>query len=98
MFFNFKTELEFLKNLRGYPPSRNGVIVPARQATQAVGIHSLESIPGLRKRLKIRAPVVGGESLPAGQPADPAGPGLLQHVSRTVQVIHVRAASATSNP
>jgi hypothetical protein len=31
------------------------VIVPARQATQAGGIHSLESIPGLHKRLKIRA-------------------------------------------
>jgi hypothetical protein len=31
------------------------VIVPARQATKAGGIHSLESIPGLHKRLKIRA-------------------------------------------
>jgi hypothetical protein len=41
-------------------------------------------------------PVPGGESLPASQPADPAGPGLLQHVSRTVQVIHVRAALPTS--
>jgi hypothetical protein len=33
------------------------VIVPARQATQAGGIHSLESILGLHKRLKIRARV-----------------------------------------
>jgi hypothetical protein len=33
----------------------NRVIVPVRQATQAGGIHSLESIPGLHKRLKIRA-------------------------------------------
>jgi hypothetical protein len=31
------------------------IIVPARQATYAGGIHSLESIPGLHKRLKIRA-------------------------------------------
>ncbi len=30
-------------------------MVPARQATQPGGIHSLESIPGLQKRLKIRA-------------------------------------------
>ncbi len=34
-------------------PSRNRVIVPACQATWAGGIHSLESIPGLHKRLKI---------------------------------------------
>ncbi len=34
---------------------RNRVIVPARQATQAGGIHSFESILGLHKRLKIRA-------------------------------------------
>jgi hypothetical protein len=32
-----------------------GVIVPACQATKAGGIYSLESIPGLHKRLKIRA-------------------------------------------
>ncbi len=32
----------------------NRVNVPARQATEAGGIHSLESIPGLHKRLKIR--------------------------------------------
>jgi hypothetical protein len=32
----------------------NRVIVPARQATLAGGIHSLESIPGFHKRLKIR--------------------------------------------
>ncbi len=31
------------------------VIVQTRQATYAGGIHSLESIPGLHKRLKIRA-------------------------------------------
>jgi hypothetical protein len=31
------------------------VIVPARQATYAGGIHSLESFPGLHKRLQIRA-------------------------------------------
>ncbi len=31
------------------------VIVPARQATWAGGIHSLESIPWLHERLKIRA-------------------------------------------
>jgi hypothetical protein len=31
----------------------NRVIVPARQATQAGGIDSLESIPGLHKRLQI---------------------------------------------
>jgi hypothetical protein len=30
-------------------------IVPARKATQAGGIHSLESIPGLHKRIKMRA-------------------------------------------
>ena len=35
--------------------SRNSVVVPARQATQAGGIDSLESIPGLLKSLKIRA-------------------------------------------
>ncbi len=35
--------------------ARNRVIVPARQATQAGGIHSLESILGLHKRLKILA-------------------------------------------
>jgi hypothetical protein len=31
------------------------VIVPARQATQAGGIHPLQSIHGLHKRLKILA-------------------------------------------
>jgi len=43
--------LEFLNNL----PSRNRVIVPARQATQPGGIGSLESILGLLKSLKIWA-------------------------------------------
>jgi hypothetical protein len=33
----------------------NRFIVPARQATEAGGIHSLESIPGIHKCLKIRA-------------------------------------------
>jgi hypothetical protein len=33
----------------------NSVTLPARQATYAGGTHSLESIPGLHKRLKIRA-------------------------------------------
>ncbi len=45
----------FLRVYGGSEPWRNRVIVPARQATQAGGIHSLESIPGLHKRLKIRA-------------------------------------------
>ncbi len=31
-----------------------GVVVPAHQATLAGGIHSLETIPGLLKRLQIR--------------------------------------------
>ncbi len=35
--------------------ARKRVIVPARQATYAGGIHSLESIPGPHTRLKIRA-------------------------------------------
>ncbi len=39
----------------GYERSRNRVVVPARQATQPVGIGSLESILGLLKNLKIRA-------------------------------------------
>ncbi len=34
---------------------RNRVVVPARQATQAGGIDTLESIPGLHKSLKIPA-------------------------------------------
>ena len=34
-------------------PNRNRVVVPACQATQAVGIDSLESIPGPLKCLKI---------------------------------------------
>jgi hypothetical protein len=36
-------------------PSRNRVVVPARQATQPGGIGSLETILGLLKSLKIRA-------------------------------------------
>jgi hypothetical protein len=38
---------------------RNRVIVPARHATWAGGIHSLESIPGPHKHLKIRAQLWG---------------------------------------
>jgi hypothetical protein len=61
------TELEFLNNLWGLGTyrnsrnrnSRNRVIVPARPATYSGGIHSLESIPGLHKRLKIRAQFSG---------------------------------------
>jgi hypothetical protein len=49
------TELELLNSLWGLETGRNRVIVPARQATKASGIHSLESILGLHKRLKIRA-------------------------------------------
>ncbi len=49
-----KTVLEFLNNLRRLRTSRNTVIVPGRQATQAGGIDSLESIPSLFKSFKIR--------------------------------------------
>ena len=38
--------------------ARNRVIVLARQATKTGGIDPLESIPGLHKRLKIRAQVI----------------------------------------
>ncbi len=52
----YRTVLEFLNNLcGGYAPSRNRVVVPARQATQPGGIGSLESILGLLQSLKIRA-------------------------------------------
>ncbi len=52
----FNPELEFLTSLWGLATEEEyRVIVPARQATEAGGIHSLESIPGLHKRLKIRA-------------------------------------------
>ncbi len=47
--------LEFLTIFGGGKPSRNRVVVPARQATQPGGIGSLESILGLLKNLKIRA-------------------------------------------
>ncbi len=47
--------LEFLNNLGGQEPSRNKVVVLARQATQSGGIGSLESIIGILKSLKIRA-------------------------------------------
>ncbi len=42
----------------GLLPSRNRVVVPARQATQPGGIGSLESILGLLKSLKIRAQII----------------------------------------
>ncbi len=50
--------LEFLNNLWELgteEPSRNKLIIPARQATYAGGIDSLESILGFIKSLKIRA-------------------------------------------
>ncbi len=53
-----RPELEFLNNLWGPGTEQDRVIVPARQATQAGGIHSLESIPGLHLCLKIRAQVL----------------------------------------
>jgi hypothetical protein len=37
----------------GKEPSSNRVVVPARQATQAGGLDTLESIPGFFKSLKI---------------------------------------------
>jgi hypothetical protein len=44
-----------------FPPLRTGTIilyvVPARQETWASGIDSSESIPGLHKRLQIRAQI-----------------------------------------
>jgi hypothetical protein len=49
------TVVEFLNNLWGLgEPSRNRVVVPARQATQPGGIGSLGLILGLLKSLKIR--------------------------------------------
>jgi hypothetical protein len=41
--------------------SRNRVIVPARQATLAGGVHSLESILGVLKSLRIRALIRMGD-------------------------------------
>jgi hypothetical protein len=41
-------------------PSRNRVVVPARQATQPGGIGSLKSILGLLKSLKIQAFISNG--------------------------------------
>ena len=52
-----KQSWNFLTIYGGQEPSSNRVIVPARQATYAGGIHSLESIPGLQKRLKIRVQI-----------------------------------------
>jgi hypothetical protein len=47
---------EFLKNLYGgEEPSRNRVVVPARQATYAGGIDSSKMILALLKNVKIRA-------------------------------------------
>ncbi len=44
---------EFKNNLCGLCQSRNRVVAPAYQATNAGGIDSLEPIPGLLKSLKI---------------------------------------------
>jgi hypothetical protein len=49
----------FKQSIGGWEPSRNRVVVPARQATQPGGIGSLESILGLLKSLKIRAQGTG---------------------------------------
>ncbi len=46
------TVLKFLNNLWGKEPSRNRVVVLARQATKTGGISSLDSILGLFKSLK----------------------------------------------
>ncbi len=47
--------LEFLNNLWGQEPGKKRVVVPARQTTQAGRNDSLELIPELIIRLKIRA-------------------------------------------
>ncbi len=53
-----RAELEFVNNLCGLGAEQEqGYHIQACQATQAGGIHSLESIPVLHKRLKIRAQV-----------------------------------------
>ncbi len=43
----------------GQKPSRNKIVVPTRQATQAGGIDSLESIPGLFTSLRIPSQLSG---------------------------------------
>ncbi len=55
-------------------PSRNRVVIPARQAKQPGGIGSLESILGLLiKRLKIRARIrVGAPPIYLGLDGPPA--------------------------
>ncbi len=60
-FYNYRendkllfTELEFLNSLLGLGTEQEQGYRTGRQATQVGGIHSLESIPGLHKRLKIR--------------------------------------------
>jgi hypothetical protein len=50
-----RTVVELVNNIGGEEPSRNRVVVPARQATQTGAIGSLQSILGLHKRFKIRA-------------------------------------------
>jgi hypothetical protein len=62
-------ELVFLYNLWGLgTENRKRVIVPARRATLSSGIDSLESIPGLHKRLKIRAQLIlSGRSVPLNE-------------------------------
>jgi hypothetical protein len=47
--------LNFLPIYGGYEPSTNRFIVLARPTTEAGGLDSLESIPGLHRSLKIRA-------------------------------------------
>ncbi len=51
----------------GQEPSRNRVDEPARQATQAGGIDSLELIPGLLKSLKIPSQLTKTGSFDKGQ-------------------------------
>ncbi len=47
------TVLDFIPTYGGQEPRRNRVVTPARQAKQAGGIDSLESIPWLLKSFKI---------------------------------------------
>ncbi len=60
--------LNFRTIYRGYEPSRNRVVVLARQATKAGGINSLESNPRLLKSLKIPSLVSEPSKLPDADP------------------------------
>ncbi len=51
----YSTELEFLKSLWGLGTEEEQGFRTGPQATLAGGIHSLESIPGPQKHLKVRA-------------------------------------------